>query len=186
MVITLSLAGMDREGFFTGPGSKSAGRILRISTWNHVLEQWKPWFALICEDIQIYPTFIIMIAIMITIIVFHCGFPELERFESVTFILPCHCPAFLTIFAARCRVNLPFPTGRFPAGRGVHPCSLHQIHLFIYNITPVPLLTHFPSEKAASDSLKKRVNCQLQLHRMIENKCFPPCWWKMMHLGRNR
>lgn len=31
-----------------------------------------------------------MIAIMITIIVFHCGFPELERFESVTFILPCH------------------------------------------------------------------------------------------------
>ena len=37
-----------------------------------------------------------MIAIMITIIVFHCGFPELERFESVTFILPCHCLAVLT------------------------------------------------------------------------------------------
>ena len=101
MVITLSLAGMDREGFFTGPGSKSAGRILRISTWNHVLEQWKPWFALICEDIQIYPTFIIMIAIMITIIVFHCGFPELERFESVTFIVPRHCPAFLPILGGR-------------------------------------------------------------------------------------
>ena len=43
------------------------------------------------EGIQIYPTFIIIIAIMITILVFHYGF-----FDSVTFILPCHCLAVLT------------------------------------------------------------------------------------------
>ena len=29
-------------------------------------------------------------------ILFHYGFPELERFESVTFILPCHCLTVLT------------------------------------------------------------------------------------------
>ena len=34
-------------------------------------------------------------------ILFHKGFPVLERFESVTFILPHHCPAALIIFAGR-------------------------------------------------------------------------------------
>ena len=33
---------------------------------------------------------------MITILVFHYGFPELERSGSVTFILPYHCLAVLT------------------------------------------------------------------------------------------
>ena len=92
VVITFPLAEIDGEGFFTWRGSYSAGSILRTSIdWNHLLQQRKPWFALFFEGIQIYPTFIIMIAIMITILVFHYGF-----FDSVTFILPCHCLAVLT------------------------------------------------------------------------------------------
>ena len=41
-------------------------------------------------------------------LLFHCGFPELERFErrEFTFILPCHCPAVLTIFVGHSRAGL--------------------------------------------------------------------------------
>ena len=73
---------------------------------------------------------------MMTIIIVQCChilfhfhmFHELEKLDSVTFILPRHCPTVLSIFAGgrtkerRKGVSRDWArNSTFPAGRGVHP-----------------------------------------------------------------
>ena len=63
-------------------------------------------FCCVSEVRQIYSTFItFMIIIMFSVVIlFHYDFFELERSESVTFILPCHCPPVLIIYAGQTTV----------------------------------------------------------------------------------
>ena len=63
-------------------------------------------FCCVSEVSQIYSTFItLMIIIMFSVVIlFHYDFFELERSESVTFILPCHCPPVLIIYAGQTTV----------------------------------------------------------------------------------
>ena len=60
---------------------------------------------------------------------FHYGFPELERSKCVTFMLPWHCPTVLTVFARwDCR-----GVSQRGAGWGIHPLQLHWIRWFTYD-----------------------------------------------------
>ena len=59
-----------------------------------------------CDFSQIYSTFITFLTIIMfsVVILFHYDIFELERSESVTFILPCHCPPVLIIYAGQTTV----------------------------------------------------------------------------------
>ena len=68
------------------------------------MSQHETFICIVLSEVsQIYSKFIIMIVMIIimasVVMLFLYGISELERFESVTFILPRHCPAVLTTFA---------------------------------------------------------------------------------------
>ena len=68
------------------------------------MSQHETFICIVLSEVsQIYSKFIIMIVMIIimasVVMLFHYGISELERFESVTFIVLHHCPAVLTTFA---------------------------------------------------------------------------------------
>ena len=70
------------------------------------MSQHETFICIVLSEVsQIYSKFIIMIVMIIimasVVMLFHYGISELERFESVTFIVLHHCPAVLTTFAGR-------------------------------------------------------------------------------------
>ena len=86
------------------------------------MSQHETFICIVLSEVsQIYSKFIIMIVMFIimasVVMLFHYGISELERFESVTFIVPRHCPAVLTIFWGRGRKGV----SQGGAERGVHP-----------------------------------------------------------------
>ena len=97
------------------------------------MSQHETFICIVLSEVsQIYSKFIIMIVMIIimasVVMLFHYGISELERFESVTFIVLHHCPAVLTTFAGRAgasrgRAGLQ---GCFTGRRGVHPCHGFQ------------------------------------------------------------
>ena len=100
-----SVAEMDWEGFFYGARRGGEGEK------NYEAGRGQSLFSLV--------------------IFFQHGLPELERFHSVTFVLPRHCPADLTIFAGQGRKGVPWCKAGRPFLKATHPahkCSFPKTH----------------------------------------------------------
>ena len=96
------------------------------------------------------------------IILFHYGFSEFERFESVTFILPRLYPAVLTIFAGQGRAARVF----HGVGRGTPPGHPSLVHILNFSVGEMGS-PHFPCSILIFNQCTESLKAMEQLHLFL-------------------